>query len=165
MGARGPAPVPTTLKVLRGSAKARRQRRCEPQPRVGAPSVPRWVRAQPEAAALWRHVVAVSPRGVLTVADSKMLELLCRSWVELLSDQAACLEQGRVLSLRDDTGMVRSVTAAPWAMRYTKLAVIVRGLLAEFGLSPSSRTRVSVAPAPAMDPTEVFLHGLSGGGQ
>ena len=155
MGGRGPAPVPTALKVLRGAKKRRATR--EPQPAIGAPPAPAWVVERPEASALWAELVAVLPRGVLTAADAKAMELACRVWVELAADQAACERDGRVLVVRADDGTVKSITPAPWAVRFAKLAPVFRSLLAELGCSPASRTRVAVVPDAAPDPFEAFL--------
>ena len=72
MGARGPAPKPTALKVLDGNPRHRPINRSEPRPRPVAPKCPSWLDA--EAKREWRRIAPALERiGLLTEIDGTAL--------------------------------------------------------------------------------------------
>jgi phage terminase small subunit len=135
----GRPPSPTALKVLNGSAAHDPQRlsRSEPKPKLGAVPPP-WLPATGPARKAWKRLEPVlSGMRVLTEADAEALALGCVALADFLEARA-------------DTEGWRRADAA-WK-RY--LAV-----LSAFGLTPSSRARVSVAVPSVKDATQAWLEG------
>lgn len=154
---RGPAKTPTALTVLRGNPGKRALPKREPKPEAVAPTPPADL---PEAAAAeWRAVVAdlAAVPGLLTRADRPTLELYARTMATFRELEVFSAVNGRVLVLRDDRGAVRYAQPAPHASLAAKLLPQLRGLAAELGLSPASRTRIQVPAAPAEDALTAFL--------
>ncbi len=114
----------------------------------GTPAMPDYL--DPVARAEWHRVVPILVKaGVLTEADGTMVAAYCTAHSLYVRATDAYNEQGLMLKERGAkmahvNPMVKVAAAArDQAMK----------LAAEFGLSPSSRTRVSgaIAPAPKAD--------------
>jgi phage terminase small subunit len=76
MGKRGPRPIPTSLKLYRGTARGRDKRRIEPRPGISLPRCPKDL--PDEAQRIFRRLAKVLvPLGLLTIADFETFELLC----------------------------------------------------------------------------------------
>ena len=74
MGARGPQPTPTRLKVLRGETRPSRLNRTEPRPRGELPRMP--TDLDPAARGVWRHVLReMGDSRVITAVDADILRL------------------------------------------------------------------------------------------
>lgn len=135
MGRRGPQPKPTQLRVLEGRVQHRPLPKGEPQPRIGAPTCPRWL--DPAARAEWHLIVNEWARAapkLLTRVDGGVLENYCQArsrWMQAELDITADLAQG----LRLDRSKV--LIAAKYAAQ-----VVVFG--DRLGLSPAARTRISL---------------------
>ncbi len=121
MGRRGPAPTPTKLKILRGNPGKRAINRAEPVPPPGEVQAPDFVVSDPTALEFWTWVVGASPAGLLTPLDRAGLALAAQTWSLWRA------------ALRDGQG--------PQA---AKLGHQLRALLGEFGLTPASRSRVTL---------------------
>lgn len=131
MGARGPAPTPTALRVLHGDRPGRINAH-EPQFGLGAPKAPFWLRK--ESRRYFRELVRVlEPGRILTPADSYSLGMLadamCR-YVEARDAVEAIKVGGR------DGGKVRD----PALTAESHAAARVHRLSMQFGLTPASRT-------------------------
>ena len=130
----GPAPLPTALKALRGTTRRDRANPDEPKPtgEVGVPPS-RLDRDQKRA---WRDVAGAAWWG--TESDRPALELLAcalgdaRRLRRELKDEPAVIKGSRGEVRNPKTYLLREAED-----RATKL-------LGEFGLTPSSRSRVSV---------------------
>jgi P27 family predicted phage terminase small subunit len=156
---RGPAPVPSALRVLRGSRQPKVR---EPKPATGRPKPPADL-SPPERAA-WLEVVReleLVP-GLLSKADRGVLELLARQvpvWRECMAHVRA---HGSSLIVRDEKGSVKFLQTTPEATLAVKLGASLKALYAELGLTPAGRTRVDLAPAPVADALSTFLQKRSG---
>lgn len=141
----GRKPVPTALKVLRGNPGQRRLP-------VREPSLP--VAAVPDAppAELAGDVVALEEwarlepllRGarVLTDADRSALVVLCQQWSVYCAAHRHMRQKGALSPYR--------------AVAYQALAAWSR-MNDAFGLTPSSRTRVTTAAKTDADQLDTFL--------
>jgi P27 family predicted phage terminase small subunit len=88
----------------------------------------------------WGYVVAVLDRmGVLTEADAMAVELMCEARADWLSARDAIIEAGGE-TYKTDAGLIKAHPAV--AMR-NDAARRLQSLLAEFGMTPSSRSKVS----------------------
>lgn len=139
MGARGPAPKPTALRILHGDRPGRINTR-EPQFGIGTPKAPFWIRK--ESRRYFRELVrTLEPGRLLTPADSYSLGLLadaiCR-YVEARDAVEAIKVDGR------DGGKVRD----PALTAETHARGDVHRLMMQFGLTPASRTSLIAGIAP-----------------
>lgn len=138
---KGPAPMPTNIKILTGNRGKRPLNSAEPKPGVMIDKNP------PDyldelAAEKWRELVPeLENIGVLTSADRVALEALCNAYS--LYVQACQMVQKKGL-------ITKGLNDIPYQNPYLKIvdnqSKIMKGYLQEFGLTPSARTRVKVNP-------------------
>lgn len=152
---RGRKPKPTHLKILAGNPGKRRINKREPQPRGGVGAAPAWLNKA--AKTEWRRVLKESPGGLITALDRQILAQYCQNVARIAELERIVEDQGYTfvsekgfVCQRPEMGMLKN------------LQTIQKGLIAELGFSPSSRSRVHLAPtarqAPT-DPDEEFLFG------
>ncbi|WP_439523039.1 phage terminase small subunit P27 family [Marivita sp.] len=147
MARRGPKTKPTQLKLLSGTARKHRLNAHEPRPEIARPDVPHHL--TPAAQLEWDRVIEETLNlGILTNLDRGALAAYCQAygrWVSAETALARMAEKDAIthgLIIRTKAGNAIQnplVGAANKAM-----ADMVR-YAAEFGLTPSSRTRVSGA--------------------
>lgn len=131
----GPAPKPSRLKELHGTGKARST---EPRPlRVELPEAPGFL--DEEALRMWNKLVPeLSRLGLLTVVDLEALSAACISWSIAIKATEAIKAEGIIVP--DGAGRVHKHPAIQ--ILRDSLATF-KAFAAEFGLTPSSRTRLS----------------------
>ena len=113
MAQRGPKPTPTSIRTLNGDHHKSRYNLNEPQFADFCAEPPEWITSDPAAIEFWWWAAPrLSNVGVLTDGDTKALEVLCKVYS----------------AWRDDFSMNKGR--------------IVMAMLSEFGLTPSSRTRL-----------------------
>ncbi len=155
----GPARTPTRILALSGSRRAKARARTEPRARPGAPRPPASLDA--EGRAIWRRC-AKEAAAVLSTVDRAALELWVRTELEIVDCDRKVAELGRYQVIRDERGVVKRQVAAPWVTRRDELARQLVRILAEFGLTPASRSKVSAVPAAPASKLEMFLGGQRG---
>ncbi len=135
----GRKPKPTQMKVVQGTFRKDRANHAEPKPKKQLPPCPDFLegRARKEYFRIGRKLERI---GILTEIDDLALTGLCQSWAEYLE----ATEQVR------KTGMlVKAPSGYPILNPYVVLAnqalKRVKAFLTEFGMTPSSRSRVSAA--------------------
>lgn len=137
MGARGPSPKPTKLKLLQGNPGRRPLNQHEPE-------VPPCVPAKPEgmdeiASAEWDYLTGeLAALGIIGRIDKRMLKCCCLAASRLERAEAE-LVQG--LTYATDSGQIKKHPAAGIAHEAMQE---IKAFYTEFGLSPASRTRVQV---------------------
>ncbi|MCK4302842.1 MAG: phage terminase small subunit P27 family [Candidatus Eisenbacteria sp.] len=142
MGRRGPAPKPKNLKELTGSAKHDPQRvnHDEPQPpiRDDVPRPPDSLDAV--AAREWLRIAPILHRlGLLTEVDLVALEAYCVVYGRWVYAEEQIRKFGMVVkSPKNETPM-----QSPYLSIANKALLLMRSFVAEFGMTPSSRTNVS----------------------
>lgn len=148
-GRSGRKQKPTALKVVSGEREDRINRAEPATGELGAPERPEWLSA--EAAAEWDRVVpALERTGMLRHVDRAALAAYCAAWARLVEAERLIAEQGQTLHVADRTfeGDDGSTTIVVKAARNPALTEakaasdLLRGFLSEFGLSPSSRSRL-----------------------
>ena len=89
--------------------------------------------------------------GLLTDVDRAALAAYCQAWARWIEAEEAIREHGMVVET-DKGNLIQSpyVGIANQAMKQ------MRAFLVEFGMTPSSRSRVSVPDNPEGDPYEQF---------
>ena len=143
MGLRGPIPMPTTVRILRGNKGKRPANPCEPQPERKAPPCPDHL--DQAAKKEWKRLCKLLLRiGVLTEADGLSLANLCQAWSTLVKAQTKLNETGMLF--KTPSGYVQQ---SPLLGIVNSCIDTVTKLSREFGLTPSSRSRLQVEPEPA----------------
>lgn len=141
MAKRGRRPIPTKLKIARGTLRKDRVRPDEPDLPRGMPDMPERLEGDAVAVHKWKELSQILfDLGVLTTADGEALATLC----ELHSSEQACLKELREVgpTIHTDLGGVKP---NPAGSLYRSIAALKNSLLSEFGLTPSSRTKVGAA--------------------
>lgn len=142
MGRRGPAPQPTASKIARGNPGKRPLPKDEPKP--AAPNrldPPAWLTGS--ARQKWRTIAPrLAAAGLLTVADVDAMARYCDTWSRWRACCRVIDRLGMTYELKDAKGNVTSVQQRPEVSIARGLAQQLSRLEQEFGMTPSSRTRV-----------------------
>ena len=129
---------PLRLHTLHGTGRPSRQNGDQPRPRPTAPACPDWLAA--EGKAEWRRVAPELERlGLLTVLDRAGLTAYCQCWADFRAYSEIIAKEGSVIE--GHRGGQRKHPLLP-ALRQAMDAV--RVWAQEFGMTPSSRGRMSV---------------------
>jgi P27 family predicted phage terminase small subunit len=138
MATAGRKPTPTKLKLLKGNPGGRPVNTQEPKPTPKAPQVPTWL--SPEAKQEWKRVVPELDRlGLLTLVDRSSLSAYCESWATFVKAQKDVTKRGVLV-----TGYRGSKVKNPSLQIARDAMQAIRGFAAEFGLTPSARTRLTI---------------------
>ena len=148
---RGRKPLPSNVVKLRGNPGKRALNDREPRPAAAVPACPSCL--SDEAKKEWRRLAGELARlGLLTRIDRSQLAAYC---------QAHALWLEAVQALGRYGTMVKSPNGFPMQSPYVavlnKQVDIMTRIAAEFGMTPSSRTRIRTAERPDDDPFETFL--------
>jgi P27 family predicted phage terminase small subunit len=132
-------PKPTALKALHGTLRKDRMVVNEPQP-TGTATCPRHLNAV--AKTEWRRISKeLRACGLLTAVDRAALSCYCTAWSHLVEAEEKLATTGLV---------VISPTGYPIQNPYlgiaNRAAELVHKFASEFGLTPSSRSRISINP-------------------
>ena len=151
--AMGRPPKPTATKKLQGTARPDRAQTNEPKPAAGktAPPVPSFL--GDEAKKEWRRVAKeLHGLGLLTSIDRTALAAYCETYVTWIDALAQCRELGMIVKTSNG-----NLIQNPYLSVASQAEKRMRGWLSEFGMTPSSRTRINVEAADVADPYESFL--------
>jgi P27 family predicted phage terminase small subunit len=131
---------------LRGSKRVTKEREAsEPTAPAGTPDRPDWLDA--DARKAWDELVPMlEAMGVLTRVDGNALARYCRLWSRWRKAEAFIDERGEMYPLKDDAGKVKCFQQWPQVAIAHRLALQLTKLEAEFGMTPSARTRIQLAP-------------------
>lgn len=145
MGARGPKPKPTALRILEGNPSHRPLPENEPKPQADKVKCPNWL--SPDAKKEWRRLASsMVSMGVLTNADVQSFAAYCQCyaiWKEAMLKAMA-------------TGLTVE-TSSGYIMKNPELSIAQSALTqmkqfaGEFGLTPSARSRINAGSANAKD--------------
>lgn len=145
---RGRKPKPTQLKRLEGNPGKRRLNGYEPLPPVPdlVPYAPRFLN---EAARdEWNRMINILlGMGLYTQVDHAALAMYCQAWGRWIVAERKLAEEGEII-----TGAEGGKSQNPWRYEANKAQEQIRRMLAEFGLTPASRARLSV-PAGQDEPS------------
>ena len=140
MTQRGAKPKPTRLKVLAGTLRGDRTNANEPEVRTAIPTCPRELSAL--AKREWKRVARdLAEMGLLSKIDRAALAAYCQAWATWIEAQAALRKHGVIVKSPNGYFM-----QSPYLAVANKAFEQMRLMLAEFGMSPSSRTRVHAIP-------------------
>jgi len=148
---RGRKPVPTALKLLRNNPGRRPLNPSEPKPPAARSSPPAYLTGA--AAAEWRRLAPELARlGLLTTIDRDGLAAYCQTFARWREAEREIAKHGMVVKGRDG-GPVQS----PFVSIAQRSLAQLRNWLVEFGMTPSSRSRVATTTtAKPDDPFEKY---------
>ena len=147
---RVPKPKAQELKIL-AATRADRLNTSAPAPDHGLPEPPSHLDTDGKLA--WECLVKqLSAMRVLTPADGHALAIYCSAYSRRLRAEESLRESGEVVL--SDTGAMK---ANPSAAIVAKCESTMLRVLTEFGLTPSSRSRVSVPAEGPKDRLSEFL--------
>jgi len=135
---RGRLPKPTAIKIAEGNPGKRRLNEREPQPDAGLPECPDHLDA--EARNEWGRIGrALSELGLLTKVDRAALAAYCQLWSRWVDAEIKVRENGMVVTTAQG-----NLIQNPYLGVCNTCLKLLRQYLVEFGLTPSSRCRLSV---------------------
>jgi P27 family predicted phage terminase small subunit len=153
---KGRKPTPTHLKLVKGNPGRRPLNESEPTPRRERPGAPAHI--SDKAREAWGYVSGLLDRiGVLTEVDAIALEMLCEAYADYIAACAALKAFG--------SNYYQTVSNEGSVMHRAHPAVAVKqdadrrikSWVAEFGMTPSARTRVKVDGEQEADSADRFF--------
>lgn len=170
MGKRGPAPEPSILKYIRGNPSKGALPTDEPTPEMTQEGLPPPQCLPKRAMAKWTEASGVLRRmRVLTEADVETLTRYCMLWERFMINFEKAQKLGEEIThyevdpnFTDGRLRIKWTQVAPWATQYRSLARELLRLEQEFGLTPSSRSQVSIHSSVSDDPLRAFAKKRSG---
>jgi P27 family predicted phage terminase small subunit len=133
---RGRKPKPTALKVIEGNPGKRPLNKAEPKPENKAPKCPSWL--EKEAKKEWRRMSKVlETLGILTEVDAAAFAGYCQAYARWKEAEEFLSKHGTIF--KTPSGYIQQVPQVSIAQTYLK---IMKDFCSEFGLTPSSRSRI-----------------------
>jgi P27 family predicted phage terminase small subunit len=135
---RGRKPKPTALKLVTGNPGGRKLNKNEPKPASVIPD--------PQASLVgvaleeWKRVtVELSAIGMLSKIDGPALAAYCHAYERWVKAEGMIRELGEVIETTQG-----NLIQSPWVGIANKAMLIMHRFMSEFGMTPSSRSRLSV---------------------
>jgi len=149
----GRPPKPTQLKVLQGNPGKRALNKSEPKPAAKKPSAPKHLEG--EAKREWNRIAKkLFELGLLTEVDRAALAMYCTTWARYVRAEEELARVDAEWVASTDKGYEHQ---SAWLQVSNQAMKLMRALLAEFGMSPSSRSRVTITKEEESNPFEDFL--------
>ena len=149
----GRKPLPTHLKLVKGTARPGRLNKNEPKPSVVVPEPPEHL---DERAKVKFTVMAnmLARHGVMTELDVGAIARYAVVWCRWIDAEAEIKKRGPVVKTSGD-----NIIQNPFLAVANKCLLQMAQIESEFGLTPSSRSRIRMeAPSDTVDPFEEFLN-------
>lgn len=146
----GRRPTPTALKLVRGNPGKRSINRTEPHPSLDV-TMPDWL--SPDAAKHWPVVAKqLHDAGLLTAIDVTALGLYCEAFARWRGANTQIAKYGTVVKSPNGYPI-----QSPYLAISNKAHEQMTRLLAEFGMTPSSRSRCAVTKPHDSGPYAKFV--------
>jgi P27 family predicted phage terminase small subunit len=150
----GRKPKPTALKKLTGNPGKRALNHNEPKP-DGTPKCPPHL--DKAARAEWKRVATDLKRlGMLTSMDRAALAAYCSAWSRWIAAEQSIAKFGTVIKSPKSGYPIQN----PYVGIANTALDNIRKFGVEFGLTPSSRSRLNVDTTPPADSFESFMAGI-----
>ena len=151
MSTPGRKPKPTALKVLEGNPGCRKLNENEPKPLPIIPDCPEWLTGN--AKDVWGKLAPILERmGLLTEADEIALAAICSLYARYKDLERIIDEKGYT-----EKNTRSGLKAIPEFAMSRDCLKLLKSFMTEFGLTPSSRTRISIEESTQDDPLEEFF--------
>jgi P27 family predicted phage terminase small subunit len=151
---RGRKPKPTAKKKLEGNPGKRKLNKREPKPKVSATITPAKI-DELAGAFIAEYLPHVQAMGIFTDADKAALELMSVHYS--IAWQAATVIEREGLMLKNAFGWAKH----PLLQVLRDNSTAFKSYAAEFGLTPSARSRMTVPDAKEFDQLEMELFGTA----
>src|SRR5436190_8224192 len=150
---RGRKPKPTLIRTLEGNPGKRRLNGREPAPPSGVPRCPKYL--DDVAKAEWFHTCKVlKDMGLLSLADRTALAAYCTAFSRWVTAEEQVRKFGAIVKSPEKGFPMKS----PYLVIADQAIETMRKFMVEFGLTPSSRSRIRVPEGGAVhDEFEAFL--------
>ncbi len=149
----GPRPKPSKLKALAGNPGGRRLNPNEPEPTSRA-LCPAWLTDQ--AREEWNRLAKeLENLGLLSGLDQTALAAYCENFKRWRCAETHIEEGGLVVKAPSGYPVQN-----PWVAISNTAQGLMLKFLAEFGMTPSSRSKVNATPKSAPDALELLLSGF-----
>jgi P27 family predicted phage terminase small subunit len=153
MMGRGRKPTPTEIKKLNGNPGHRALNNKEPKPDIVAPECPAHLKG--EARLEWKRLTTqLIKLGLAAECDRAALAICCTAYADYVKACKKLEKEGEVI-VTDKMNLVQN----PWMQIKKRSMDQVIKSYAEFGLTPSSRSRVHVDKPSEEDELEKMLFG------
>jgi len=151
MAQRGRKPKPTAMKVLEGNPGKRALNPFEPTPEGKMPECPDWL--EDEAKAEWdRLAVPLHNLGILTELDMAPFAAYCQAYARWKEAEEFISQHGSIVKTKN--GFWQQVPQVTISHQNQK---IMLQAAAEFGLTPSARSRIIAGNSMKDEPSEMDL--------
>ena len=155
---RGRKPKPSHLKVVTGTLHPSRENRQEPKPKVSMPSPPSHL--SEEAKEEWERLCKdLYNLGILTELDRAALAAYCQAYGRWVQAERAFAEMaegspsgGMVVMTKNDNAIHNPLVGAA-----NKAMADMMRYASEFGMTPSSRSRIKSDGQAEEDPAESYF--------
>jgi P27 family predicted phage terminase small subunit len=145
---RGRKPKPTQLKLVDGNPGKRPLNQREPKPVNSIPTCP--AHLNPSAKAEWKRLAQhMHTLRMITDLDRASLAAYCQAYGRWVEAERKLKETPMLLKL--PSGIIQQ---SPWLAIANKQLELMHKYMSELGLSPVSRSRVSVTPSIGPKPWE-----------
>ena len=133
--------TPTAMKLLSGTMRKSRENPAEPMLESAIPEMPAWL--APKAKTCWKELSEqLLGMRVITKADRTCLEMLCDAYSEYRDCRKFIIDNGYTYKTVTASGDEMHRPYPQVAMYQNSWKRVLDGLR-EFGLSPSSKSKVS----------------------
>lgn len=150
---RGRKPKPTAVKELEGNPGKRALNKKEPKPENKIPPCPKHL--TDVARKEWRRVTKeLFALGIITRLDQAALAICCTAWADYVKACEMLELEGEVI-ISDKGGAYQN----PWMAIKKRSMDQVMKFYAEFGMTPSGRSRVKVETPSEEDALALMLFG------
>jgi P27 family predicted phage terminase small subunit len=144
---------PTSQKILEGNPGKRALNNKEPKPDVAIPECPGHIKG--EARREWdRITVELHALGILTKIDRAALAAYCTAWGDYVYAETHLLTEDEVIE-----SIKGGKYQNPWVGIKTSAMDRMVRIAAEFGMTPSSRSKIKVETPSEEDLMAGFLFG------
>ena len=150
----GRKPKPTAVKKLEGNPGKRKLNSKEPVPAKGIPACPDWL--MQEAKKEWERLAELmNQMGVLTEVDMAAFAAYCQSYARWKEAQEHITSGGS--TFETDKGYQQQT---PWVGIANTNQKLMLQAASEFGLTPSSRSRIIASNSQGKEPEDEMGHCL-----
>lgn len=141
---RGRKPLPTPLKIAAGNPGNRPLNANEPAAAPSKLTIPKWLKGDKVAAAEYKRMgKLLLTLGVMTCLDETALAAYAMAFSRWVGESETLAEEGAILE--SDKGG-KYANPRMWVVNTARDAMVK--ILAEFGMTPSSRARIKTIPSP-----------------
>lgn len=158
MAQRGRKPKPTAIKIIEGNPGKRPLNEFEPKPKKKAPRCPSWL--ENDAKKEWRRMAKqMEHLGTLTEIDMAAFAGYCQAYARWKEAEEFITKHGAIV--KTPSGYWQQVPQVSIAQTYLK---IMNKFCEQFGLTPSSRTRI-ITDSSEKEDDKMELLLFNGGGK